>query len=313
MTLDGIEEIISKNAKRGQKVNYVRYCDDFIVTGKSKEILVEVKKLIEEFLKLRGLELSKEKTKIVSIQEGFDFLGQNIRKYNGKLLIKPSKKNIKKMREKLKELFKRHRTATAAHFIDQLNPIMRGWANYHRNAVSKETFGLMDNWIYQHLREWAKRRHPMKNSSWIQKKYFCRSSEEGSYFFGIRENGEKVYLCQASSTVIRRHIKIRNHCNPYDPADEPYLEQRLMNKWMRSNQYGILKTLWLRQKGKCPQCGTKITQETQWNIHHVTPRCKGGKETLDNLMLLHPNCHRQLHATNSALTTGLTQVGLINA
>ena len=145
-------------------MNLIRWADDFIITGDSKEILEnEVKPLVIKFLQERGLELSLEKSKIVHIDEGFDFLGQNIRKYKGKLLIKPAKKNIKSFLNKVRETIKSNKASTAANLIGLLNPMILGWANYHRHIVAKETFSFIDHEIWKALWQWAKRRHPDKN------------------------------------------------------------------------------------------------------------------------------------------------------
>src|SRR6266699_1293278 len=145
MTLDGLEKVLRekfpKHPRGGsnEKINFVRFADDFIVTGKSKEILEnEVKPLVEQFMKERGLTLSQEKTLITHIENGFDFLGQHLRKYNGKLLIKPSKKNIHTFLEGIRKIIKENKQATAGNLIAQLNPKIRGWANYHRHVVSSE-------------------------------------------------------------------------------------------------------------------------------------------------------------------------------
>ena len=140
MTLDGLEAELKK-FRRQDKVHMVRYADDFIITGNSKELLEnEVKPLVEKFLSTRGLELSPEKTSITHIDKGFDFLGVNIRKYNGKLLIKPSKKNVKAFLDKVRNAIKDNKAAKQVNLIKMLNPIIRGWANYHRTVNAKETF-----------------------------------------------------------------------------------------------------------------------------------------------------------------------------
>jgi len=150
MTLDGLEKEL--NHFRGQKVNFVRYADDFIVTGNSRALLEqEVKPIIIRFLKERGLTLSEEKTKVTHIEEGFDFLGQNVRKYKGKLLIKPSKKNVNNFLVKVRKVLKEHKTAKQENVIKMLNPIIRGWANYHRHVVAKETFSSVDHQIWLKL------------------------------------------------------------------------------------------------------------------------------------------------------------------
>jgi RNA-directed DNA polymerase len=165
MTLDGLEAELKK-FRAQDKVHMVRYADDFIITGNSKELLEnEVKPLVENFLSARGLELSPEKTGITHIDQGFDFLGVNIRKYNGKLLIKPSKKNVKAFLDKVRNAIKGNKAAKQINLIKMLNPIIRGWANYHRSVTARETFERVDTEIWRTLWKWAKRRHPKKGGS----------------------------------------------------------------------------------------------------------------------------------------------------
>ncbi len=305
MTLDGLERMLLKKYLRRNwnkhKVNLVRYADDFIITGATKEVLEnEVKPLVEEFLKIRGLELSQEKTKITHIEKGFDFLGQNIRKYDGKLLIKPSKKNIKAFLDNVREKVKENKTAKQANLIKLLNPVIRGWANYHRHVVAKKTFTSVDDKIWKLLGQWAKRRHPMKGSYWIKEKYFKKVENRNWVFATDAFEGKsekELKLVKASDTPIRRHIKIKAEANPLDPKWETYFEERLGLK-MKDNlrERGKLLTLWKNQNAICPVCNQSISKETGWNIHHIQPRCEGGKGNISNLMMVHPNCHRQIHS-----------------
>ena len=129
--------------------------------------------LIMEFIRERGLELSEEKTRITHISDGFDFLGQNIRKYNGKLLIKPAKKNVKNFLQKTREIVKKNPTARSIHLIWKLNPVIRGWANFHRHVVSKEIFHQVDFEITKAIWKWARRRHPNKPAKWIKTDLNC--------------------------------------------------------------------------------------------------------------------------------------------
>src|SRR5256712_48461 len=179
LALDGLEKLLKAhyppNTKRAQhaKVNLVRYCDDFIITGSSYNLLEhEVKPLVTQFLGERGLELSPTKTHLTSIEDGFDFLGQHLRKYAGKLLIKPARKNRHIFLGHIREMVKANKQATAGHLIAQLNPVIRGWANYHRHVVSKVTFNKVDTAIFKSLWSWATRRHPKKSRRWVAKKYF---------------------------------------------------------------------------------------------------------------------------------------------
>jgi Reverse transcriptase (RNA-dependent DNA polymerase)/Group II intron, maturase-specific domain len=147
LALDGLERRLrsvfpfrGKGSTRGRsaQVHLIRYADDFIITGHSRESLeATVKPLVESFLRERGLELSPEKTAITHVTEGFDFLGQNVRRYPcGKLLIKPARKSIKSLLTRVKEIVRKHLGDTAHRLIARLNPVIRGWANYHRHVVS---------------------------------------------------------------------------------------------------------------------------------------------------------------------------------
>jgi RNA-directed DNA polymerase len=309
-TLDGLEKELKPF--RRNKVNFVRYADDFIVTGNSKELLEqEVKPVIIWFLKERGLTLSKEKTKVTHIEEGFDFLGQNVRKYKGKLLIKPSKKNVKNFLEKVRKVLKEHKTAKQEKVIKMLNPIIRGWANYHRHVVAKETFSWVDYQIWQKLWQWCKRRHPNKGRRWIKDRYFHTIKSRNWVFAVKAKKGDgrpkDLELYSAASTPIHRHVKIKAEACPYDMAWEPYFEERITRKVKGSLVLKErVKTLWQMQKGKCPRCQGIITKETGWNEHRIIPGLLGGKYILSNLQLLHPNCHRQLHSQNRKCVTAPT-------
>lgn len=308
MTLDGLERKIRekypKNSTKSRraKINVIVYADDFLITGSSKELLEEqIKPMVIEFLGERGLELSQEKTKITHIEEGFDFLGQNIRKYGKKILIKPSKKNIKNFLQKTRMIIKGNKQAKAENLISQLNPMIRGWANYHRHIVSKETFGKVDHAIFLKLWQWAKRRHPNKSKKWIKDKYFYQIGSR-NWVFGAEIIGKegkpiKRQLLNAASIPIKRHTKIKGEANPYDPEWEEYFEERIGFKMLdKLKERKKLLHLWFGQKGICLICSERITKNTGWNIHHIQRRTDGGKETINNLILLHPNCHSQVHS-----------------
>jgi RNA-directed DNA polymerase len=305
LVLDGLEKQL--RTRKGQQglINIVRYADDFIITGKSKELLEnEVKPLIEKHLKERGLELSTEKTKITHIEEGFDFLGQNIRKYkNGvktKLFITPSKKNTNSFLDKVREIIKQNPTRRAGELIRILNPIIRGWANYHRHIEALVAFNSVDSIIFECLWQWSKRRHPNKNRRWIVSKYFTSIGGDNWVFSGTIKgrNGQPktVRLMNAASVPIKRHTKIKVEANPYNPTWETYFERRL-DVQMEADLKGYKKLLrlWFEQNGLCPVCDERITKITGWHSHHIIFRVHGGTDGNTNRVLLHPNCHRQVH------------------
>jgi len=248
IALDGLESEIRKAFPRSKrlKVNFVRYADDFIITAKNKGILVhELAPIVASHFKRRGLELSSEKTKITHINDGFDFLGQNARKYNGKLLIKPSKKSCESIKNNIKKTVDSHKSSSQELLIAKLNPVIRGWANYHSHVVSKKTFANIDSYIWTVLWRWAKRRHPDKNNLWIKNRYFVRVEQRDWIFQAkfvtvkgklrkkaqpLDSNGKPLVfptLIKMAKTPIKRHIKIRSQSNPFDLSWEAYFDFRL--------------------------------------------------------------------------------------
>ena len=205
LTLDGLERLLKqtfRNRKVGEKpnpkVNFVRYADDFVITGSSKELLEdEVKPLVERFLLERGLQLSPEKTCITHIESGFDFLGQNLRRYGKRVLTKPSKKNMHAFLEKVRGAIKRNSTAQQANLIGLLNPIIRGWSNYHRHIAASAAFGKAEMVIWRSLWQWAKHRHWKKPTAWIANRYWHRLG-----------NGRRMFAVMAGSNTPKSHAMV---------------------------------------------------------------------------------------------------------
>jgi RNA-directed DNA polymerase len=179
-------------------------------------------------------------------------------------------------------------------------------------VVSKTIFSAIDHNIFEILWQWARRRHSHKNAQWIRRKYCCSINGNNWVFFGSAtgKTGKqrKALLYSAAQMPIQRHIKIRGQANPYDPAWEVYLEQRLGTK-MNATLAGKRKLLylWKKQNGLCPVCNQKITPQTGWHNHHLVERSKGGSDKAENRVLLHPNCHRQVH--NPSFSVGKLRLG----
>jgi len=296
-----LERLPRKPSGNSPKVNVARYADDFIVTGISKELLEqEVKPCIEAFLKERGLQLSQEKTVITPIEDGFDFLGQHVRKYKGKLIIKPAKKNIKSFLDKVRGIIRENKTAKTVNLIGLLNPVIKGWAEYHKTINAKTTYSYVDSCIWQALWRWAKRRHPRKGSPWVKRRYFTAVNSRRWVFhdFAVTADGRKVVvkLQKAIDTRIVVHKKVEGDLNPFLPEWEPALEARATLKMIdKLKDRKRLLHLWLSQDGTCPVCAHPITMDEAFHAHHIHPKQLGGTDMLSNLVLLHPNCHRQVH------------------
>ena len=299
LALDGLEAMLKKHF-RGQKVNYIRYADDFLVTGNSKELLeYQVKPMIEDFMAIRGLMLSPEKTKITNIADGVDFLGWNFRKYKGKLLQTPAKDNLAAVRSKISEIISANKTAKQENLIRQLNPVIRGWANYHRHAVAKRAFSSLDYQIWIMLWQWAERRHPNKGARWIKKKYLITPGNRNWVFGAKDKDGKMVTLVKASDTAIVRHVKIKGDANPFDPGWNAYFEDRIGAQMkLKAGNRKKLVHLWREQNGNCQRCGDAITSQTGWTLQDIAPRIIGGFDTLSNRVLVHENCHGLVDAQN---------------
>ncbi len=308
LALDGLGKLLSakypmkiSSRKPAHKVNYIRYADDFVITGRTKQMLEEeILPLVENFLNVRGLKLSREKTRITHIDKGFDFLGQTVRKYNGKLLISPSKDSVLKFLKSIRDFAKANKMMPHHLLIEALNRKIRGWCQYHRYVVSKNTFCKIRHELWKILWSWARSRHPNKGAQWVKNKYFIHDGRS-DWCFAAKVQEEKtgkkrvITLYDPTRIPIRRHIKIRSTCNPYDPIWKPYLEKRSYIKMIRNLKRKKLDEIWKQQKGVCPVCHQLIMTDEAWDIHHIKPRSEGGDNSLTNLMMLHLNCHRQVH------------------
>ena len=231
MALDGLEKLLKKQCVRRvgnntnpRRIHLVRYADDFIVTSNSSQYIEEtVKPLIAQFLAKRGLQLSEEKTKITHINDGFDFLGFNFRKYGSKLLIKPSPTSYKKITRTLRETIYNSRAMEQDTLIARLNPKIRGWANYYKHVCSKKIFNKLDSDLWRMLWNWSKRRHPKKGKRWVVDKYF-KTVNGNRWTF----QGSKYTLVNPALIPIRRHVSIRHEANPYDLKYRDYYNKRMM-------------------------------------------------------------------------------------
>lgn len=304
MTLDGLERLLQERLPTRKKINgnahfnkmnFVRYADDFIITGESPEFLrYKVLPIVREFLKERGLQLSEEKTVITHIDDGFNFLGKNIRKYNGKLLIKPSKASVKSLLSKVHDIIKSNKSTKQETLIRKLNPVIRGWVNNQRYVVSSVVFSRVDYEIYKCLWQWAKRRHDKKKGGrWVAKKYFHHiGNRQWTFAAPVKTKiGEKTFakLEYATDTKIIRFNKIVAEANPFDERWTEYFEEREGEKMLHSTKgREKLLIMWRKQNRRCPVCGDLITSETGFKIH--TPTGTNARK-----IMVHADCHKQLH------------------
>jgi len=301
IALDGLQSLIASKFKIRKvnkvaivpKVKLIRYADDFIITGRSKEQLeTEVLPLIKEFLAERGLSLSQEKTKITHITDGFDFLGFNIREYdNGSVMTTPSKASLLKLSEKIGGIIRANRSSRQEVLIRQLNPVITGWANYFKTSSASDTFRKVDFLMFHKLWSWALRRHPKKGRYWISERYFRRIKNRNWCFAtdtpGYKGISEVFSLKRAYDFKILRHVQIKQDANPFDQEWEPYFQKRKVFRMLEAlDGKKTLLALWLKQDRKCDLCGRDINADDEWAIN----KRRFGEDI--RITLVHKPCRR---------------------
>ena len=290
----------------------VRYADDFVVFCETKTDAEEAKQGLSEWLAERGLTFSEEKTRIVALTEGFDFLSFHVRQYevnNRKseraLRTKPSKAAVQKMRDRLRQEWRALRGATPEAVCKKLNPLIKGWSNYFRYSGASATFQHLDWWMGLRALKHLRYSHPSKTIKWYrQKGYWGRLNPKRGDNRVFGNQSKNCYLHKFGWVRVGRHTLVKGRNSPDDPALRAYWEQRRKSK-VASLPKDRKQVLAQRQDGLCPACGTSLLEDTptQWNnigeavqVHHKTPHSQGGEDDWNNLQLLHLYCHQQLHA-----------------
>ena len=244
----------------------IRYADDFVILCHSRQEALEVKTRLADWLAPRGLAFNEDKTRVVTLEEGFDFLGFNVRRYGNKPLIKPSKAAVRRIRERLRTELRSLRGTNAPTVIKKLNPIIRGWAAYYRTQVSAEIFGKLDHYLWGLTFKWARFSHANKSTRWVVDRYYgwFNKSRYDRWVFGDRKSG--AYLHQFAWTNIVRHPIVRHGASPDDPALADYWAAR-----RRKTTLPIDKTSrWLlkAQNGQCPICRSALLPDDRPQTPH---------------------------------------------
>lgn len=307
-------------AKPGTPV-LVRYADDFVVLCHDEAQVREVRSRLEDWLEPRGLRFNEEKTKVVHLEEGFDFLGLTVRRMGGKLIIKPSRAACTRLRARLRTEMQALQGANAAAVLHRLTPIVRGWAAYYRAWVSTTTFASLDTYMWRLLFRWARRRHNNKSRHWVTTRYFGQfhPTRRDQWVFGDRESG--AFLIKFAWTGIVRHPLVKGGASLDDPAmTEYWRDRRRRNAPPPMDKTSLF--LAVRQKGLCPLCkqaliaGAEYEPDSprEWinwfaaskkmlHKHHFVYRRDGGTDERNNLRLVHSECHRQHHAGDGKRST----------
>lgn len=298
----------------------IRYADDFVVLCHSEEEAYRVKEELTDWLAPRGLRFNEAKTRVVHLDEGFDFLGFTVQRHGESLSIRPSREACKKLRRRLREEMLRLRGANSLAVLAKFAPIVRGWTAYYRGVACNRAFSSMDHYMFKLLYKWAKRGHENRSGLWIKNHYFGRfnKARQDKWVFGDRHTG--AYLSKYAWVRHTRYIPVKGAASPDDPALKGYWQARRRLKTPPPMDKTSL-YLAARQKGICPLCRQALISGAEYepdsprewinwfaaskkmlNKHHFVYRRDGGTDQRTNLRLVHTECHRQHHAGDSKRT-----------
>jgi RNA-directed DNA polymerase len=303
----------------------VRYADDMVACCYSQQQAEQVKARLAQWLTPRGLVFNEDKTRIVHLEDGFDFLGFNLRRYRrgherGKLLIKPSPDAVRRIRRRLADEIRRMRGSNAMALIARLNPIIRGWAAYYRGVVSSRIFTALDHHVWWLTYRWARHSHPKKSKKWIVRRYFGRFNKfrNDRWVFGARDHpindrGDVAFLVKFSWTSIVRHQLVTGRASPDDPDLAAYWAARRRKVPPPLDDYNL--RLLAKQDGRCPVCGDHLLtpdqppqSPSQWErwwlgvvkraiaVDYLTHHGSGGTPEGNRTRLVHASCHRSHQA-----------------
>jgi RNA-directed DNA polymerase len=285
----------------------VIYADDMVALCHTRQQAERVKARMAGWLAPRGLSFNEAKTRIVTLEDGFDFLGFTVRRHSGKLITRPSKAAVKRVKHRLAAEMRALRGGNAAAVLATINPIVRGWANYYRGAASSRTFAALDHYLWQLTYKWACHSHANKPKPWIVSRYYGRfnPASQDRWVFGNRDNG--AYLPRLGWTKIVRHSLVVGAASPDDPALTGYWARR-----RRKNQPLLDRSVLIllaRQKGRCPLCRDLLlhadhepSSPTEWEQWHRVTRKAITKQyvttqrdtgTPGGTRLVHSHCQRR--------------------
>lgn len=280
----------------------MRYADDLVVFCKSQEDALRAVDDLSCWMETKGLALSKTKTKIVHLTEGFNFLGFNIRWYRDKntktgrkVLIKPSKESLQDVRNNIRQVWLDNKSHSVSYLISKLNPIIRGVANYYRTVVSSHIFSKLDSWMFVREKRYAKRMHPKKSQKWRKQRYWGRLNLDRNDHWVFGDKQTRQHLLKFSWFNIKRHTIVKADASPDDPNLKEYWEERRKKKV--SSLIPSYQKIAKKQGYKCPVCGESLFNDEPLQRHHKNPRSKGGNDSYANLELVHYYCHQQVHST----------------
>jgi len=300
VALDGMERLFGSENSRGNRVQasaktgldngitLVRYADDLVAIAPTKERIEKyLLPKLKTFLKSCGLTLSPMKTRIVHLDERFDFLGFTFIHQGGRLLTKPSKKAVQAHLKQIKAYLRNNASAPTLQVVKELTRVIRGWANYYRHGASKAIFYQISHRMFEMLWKWACRRHCNKANTWIRWKYFRAD-------WAFHDKG--VALLRHGQIPVTRFTKVTGKHSPMNPDEAQYWRKRRNKRRECLTYKEVDRTLHRRQQYRCALCGVAFEEHDLIDTHHIKPRSEGGSNDVDNLNLVHAWCHKAYHS-----------------
>ncbi len=285
----------------------VVYADDMVALCHTRQQAEQVKARMADWLAPRGLSLNEAKTRIVALEDGFDFLGFTVRRHAGKLITRPSKAAITRVKHRLAVEMRALRGTNAAAVLTKINPIIRGWASYYRAAASSRTFAALDHYLWQLTYKWARFSHQNKPRTWVTSRYYGRfnPASQDRWIFGDRHSGR--WMPRLGWTKIVRHSLVLGAASTDDPALTDYWAQRRGKNSPLLDRSVLI--LLAKQNGRCTLCQGLLlhadheprspTEWEQW--HRVTRKAitkqhvtaHADRATPNDTRLVHSHCQRR--------------------
>jgi RNA-directed DNA polymerase len=314
VALHGMEEVAKEGfATYGsvEKPILVRYADDFVILYSDQAKLQKVAERVTAWLAEMGLQLSQKKTRMTHTLDtcegsvGFNFVGFTVRQYRVgkthtgkgphrkplgfKTLIHPSREAVKRHTQEIGWKLRELRNAPQEAVVSELNPIIRGWCNYHRWVVCSNAFSICRHTTFQQLMRWGQARHPGKTKTWVSQKYLRRRDTRTVFGTHVKdEEGNPTLIHVRSHVETHREdwVKVKGEASPYD-GNLLYWAKRLKQHPLVKNEKAKLLQ---KQRWQCPQCGLYFKEGDVLEIDHDIPIALGGKG-ISAKHVYHRHCH----------------------
>ena len=287
MTLDGLQKaIFNEMYQDHQPIDYrngnlIRYSDDILVAARTKEDAIRIAEIVRRFVRIRGLELSEDKSRIVNINDGFEFMSRRYSKNGSTIYVEPSVHAINRFKHDLEDTVMGH-SGSQQSLIFKLNKKLDGWATYHKISLASAAFRDIDTHLTALLLELSMKKHPKWSRDKIRDYYWYQRGD-GKWIYALPDKKE-IAVRLLSDVILVGHIPCKLSINPY--IDTEYLQKRSEMRTI-NNATGIYRSIWNRQEGRCYLCGRLILQDQE---RVLIPVDGAARSRSQRYAYVHPGC-----------------------